>query len=112
MWTVARAQRFHSHPWQGIAQPWLSGFYVPMANPKVVSDDFPEPSGEVAPVQGGAARLGARKSSVKNLIKLFQPVSQEDKLARLSTPATESSSSTKPPVPVIRKNLNGSVRYA
>lgn len=79
-----------------------------MANAKVPVEELSSPPEEVA--TGGNPKMGARRSSVKNLIKIFQPISQEEKLARLSGPAPESTSPAKA-TSTAPRNLNGSVRY-
>lgn len=55
--------------------------------------------------------MGQRRSSVKNLIKIFQPISQEEKLARLAGNTGEQAPVAKSTVSAPR-NINGSVRYA
>lgn len=80
-----------------------------MSNPEDELDDVPCPSDEA--VAGGASKMGQRRSSVKNLIKLFQPISQEEKMARLAGNPTETNPTPKTAIPASR-NINGSVRYA
>jgi hypothetical protein len=79
-----------------------------MSNPKLPLEELPPPADDVA--TPGTSKMGARRSSVKNLIKLFQPVPQEEKLARLSGATVESSATSKA-IPIVSRNLNGSVRY-
>lgn len=71
-------------------------------------EDIPYDSDEA--VTGGPPKLSQRRSSVKNLIKIFQPISQEEKLARLAGTTVETNAPTKAPVQAPR-NINGSVRY-
>lgn len=71
-------------------------------------EDIPYDSDEA--VTGGPPKLSQRRSSVKNLIKIFQPISQEEKLARLAGTTSEAPAPTKAPVQAPR-NINGSVRY-
>ena len=54
--------------------------------------------------------MGQRRESVKNLIKLFQPISQEEKLARLAGTSAETPSPSKAS-PIPARNGNSSIRY-
>lgn len=54
--------------------------------------------------------MGQRRESVKNLIKLFQPISQEEKLARLAAVPPEATSPTKSTTTSAR-NGNASARF-